>query len=274
MNVSFAYDGYGRRVSMTDSSGTTSYDYDIRNRMTKKTTPIGKITYTHTNGLLTGISSNNVNGVSLTYGYDTQSRLQEVTDNKLNKTTNYDYWANGSLKSCTYPNQIQHNWKYNSRNRLTNLTIKNATTNTVFKSFAYTVGTSGNRTKVVEDTGREINWTYDSLYRLTQENITNEPNDINGVVDYTYDKVGNRQTRTSTLAGVSNQDFAGAYDDNDRLLAADYSYDDNGSTTQKPGGWAYTYDAENKLLTASNATTTISYVYDGDGNRAGVFQRI
>jgi len=252
---------------MTDSHGTTTYDYDIRDRVISKESPNGNISYTYTNGRLSRIQSLNFpNGADMAFGYDTQGRLETVTDNKTGKITNYDYYANGNLNTCQYPNDIRTTYTYNSRNRLTNLTISNVTSSAMLKSFAYTVGTSGNRTKVVEEAGRTANWTYDNLYRLTNETIVNDVFAINGSVGYTYDKTGNRQTRTSTLSGVTAQDYTDAYDDNDRLLESGYTYDNNGSTTQAEG-WTYTYDAENKLKTATNGTHTLTYIYDGDGNR-------
>jgi RHS repeat-associated protein len=69
---------------------------------------------------------------------------------------------------------------------------------------------------------------------------------------------------------ILNQAFAGQYDVNDRLTKdvsnGDTSYDDNGNTTGV-GGDSYQYDADNKLIWANKAGKTISYVYDGDGNR-------
>jgi YD repeat-containing protein len=57
------------------------------------------------------------------------------------------------------------------------------------------------------------------------------------------------------------------------------SYDANGTLTSD-GVWSYTFDAENRLLTASNGSTTASYVYDPLGRRVkktvngtGPFQR-
>ncbi|GAB4580386.1 MAG: hypothetical protein Fur0022_31270 [Anaerolineales bacterium] len=46
MNVTYSYDnngvneGWGRRTSMTDSSGSTSWAYDIRGRVTQETKTI------------------------------------------------------------------------------------------------------------------------------------------------------------------------------------------------------------------------------------------
>jgi YD repeat-containing protein len=43
-----------------------------------------------------------------------------------------------------------------------------------------------------------------------------------------------------------------------------YTYDHNGNTTRSTGSH-YTYDFENRLMTANDGTVT--YLYDGDGNR-------
>ena len=271
INVSYAYDSAGRRQSMTDNSGTTTYNYDIRDRLTTKTTPLGALTYTYAGGMLSGVSSNNANGVSVSYGYDGLSRLQTVTDNRFGNSTTYSYDANGSLETCVYPNDVKHTWTYNDNNRLTNLRISKTTVDITLKSFAYTLGPTGNRTKVVENSGRTADWTYDDLYRLTNENVTASTSSPNYSATYSYDAVGNRQMRVLTPTGIlpqlPDQDFTSDYDSNDRLLEG-YNYNSNGSTTAAPDGWSYTYDAENRLLTAANGTNTISYVYDGDGNRA------
>ena len=75
----------------------------------------------------------------------------------------------------------------------------------------------------------------------------------------TYDPVGNRTQKVSTLpgypGGLSN------YIANDQL--ATDAYDSNGNTTASTGT-GYVYDFENHLVQAGAG---ISYVYDGDGNR-------
>jgi RHS repeat-associated protein len=82
---------------------------------------------------------------------------------------------------------------------------------------------------------------------------------ITGAVGYTYDPVGNRTQKTSTLpgypGGLTN------YNANDQL--ATDTYDAAGNTTAS-NGVGYVYDFENHLVQAGGG---ISYVYDGDGNR-------
>ena len=62
-------------------------------------------------------------------------------------------------------NGVTSTYTYNSLNRLTDLT---ATKGSTIASFAYVLGTAGNRLRVTEANGRMANYSYDSLYRLTE----------------------------------------------------------------------------------------------------------
>src|SRR5262249_7810380 len=135
---------------------------------------------------------------------------------------------------------------------------------TTLASYAYTLGAAGNRLTVTENTGRVVTYSYDALYRLTQEQITsNSVTANNGTIGYTYDAVGNRLSRTLTVAAVPAS--TSTYDNNDRLNSD--SYDANGNTTTS-GANGYLYNFENRMV-ALNAGTAgeARFVYDGDGNR-------
>lgn len=256
--VSYTYNALGQRATMTDASGTTVYSYDNRNRLASKQTPNGTLFYTYNDaGNIETLRSSNANGVSVDYDYDELNRLESVKDNRLtgNQTTNYTFDAVGNLESYSYPNQVTTSYAYNNLNRLTTMTVSNASGG--LASYAYTLGAAGNRTQVVEGTDRTVNYVSDDLYRLTQETIANSAN--NGVVGYQYDAVGNRLQRTSNVNQVANQ--SSTYDANDRLGSD--TYDANGNT-KISNGKTYNYDFENKLTSTSDG---ITIVYDGDGNR-------
>ena len=155
---------------------------------------------------------------------------------------------------------IESSYTYDSLNRLTNLTAAKGTT---LASYAYSLGAAGNRPSVTEASGRKAAWGYDALYRLTGETITGDPDGANGAVGYTFDPVGNRLTRTSSLAAVPAA--TSAFDANDRLTSG--GYDLNGSTTSS-GGNAYTFDFEGRLKQMNSGA--VSILYDGDGNRVGL----
>jgi YD repeat-containing protein len=68
-------------------------------------------------------------------------------------------------------------------------------------SYAYTLGTAGNRTSVTELSGRTVQYGYDDLYRLTSETIAAATSQ-NGTISYSYDSVGNRKQITSTVQAI------------------------------------------------------------------------
>lgn len=256
--VSFTYNDSGQRETMTDASGVTNYNYDVRNRLSSKQTPFGTLNYTYDEaGNIETLRSSNSNGVSVDYDYDELNRLSSVKDNRLsgNQTTGYTYDAVGNLQSYTYPNQVTTSYAYNNLNRLTTMTVSNASSN--LASYQYTLGAAGNRTQALENGSRTVNYVYDDLYRLTQETIANSAG--SGTIGYQYDAVGNRLQRNSSVSQVSNQ--SATFDTNDRISSD--TFDDNGNT-KASNGKIYNYDFEDKLTSTSSG---ITFVYDGDGNR-------
>jgi hypothetical protein len=82
------------------------------------------------------------------------------------------------------------------------------------------------------------------LYRLTQEQIQSDPVTANnGTIGYSYDAVGNRPSRTSTVAAMPAS--TSTFDHNDRLTSD--AYDPNGNTLSANSN-AYQDDFENRLL--------------------------
>lgn len=149
--------------------------------------------------------------------------------------TTYGYDPVGNLASVAYPNGVTTTYTYNLLNRLTQ--VASTTSNDALAAYAYTLGAAGNRTGVVELTGRSVTYGYDDVYRLTSETITalsagtftcGTGGAKCGAIGYTYDNVGNRLQMSSTLgaipAGLWN------YDANDRLTLD--TYDNNGNTTR------------------------------------------
>ena len=260
--VTFSYTATGRRRSMTDASGTTNYTYDLRDRLETKQTPQGTLTYGYnpTGGLVT-VRSSNADGVSVNYDYDDVSRLEEITDNRLGTvSTAYTYDDVGNVQSQARSNGVRSDYTYDTRYRLLNAT--NARAGTTQASYTYTRDRTGRRLSATEMDGRTVNYTYDTIYRLTREAVSGGPAPAsNGAVDYTYDSVGNRLSRVSSLAGVLSA--TSNYDANDRLTSD--AYDANGNT-RSSGGRSFTYDFEDRVRTADGGA--VRFVYDGDGNLA------
>ncbi len=93
-------------------------------------------------------------------------------------------------------------------------------------------------------------------------------------VSYTHDAVGNRLSRTVTLADGTMETTTYTYDDNDRLLieqgpqgVTTYSWDDNGNMAFRSGPeglTTYTWDEENRLVAVQTPTHTLEFGYDDD----------
>ena len=253
----FTYTPTGKRASMTDATGSTTYTYDNLDRMVTKMTPQGTLSYTYdTVGSVASISSSNANGTSVAYTYDNLNRLSTVVDNRLptgQNTTAYSYDPASNLATATYPNGLQSSFTHDDLNRVTSL-------NATVASYSYTLGPAGNRRSAVESSGRTLNWNYDGIYRLINETISLDPRSKNGTISYGLDPVGNRLSQTSTLPGILAGTFA--YDANDRVPTATY---DNSGNTIVSGTSTFGYDFENRLKNMNNGTVTL--IYDGDGNR-------
>lgn len=260
--VTFTYTATGKRASMTDATGATAYTYDARDRLLTKTTPFGKITYTYdVAGNLLSIASSNPGGTSMAYSYDALNRLSSVTD--PTGTTIYNYDPVGNLNSFSYPNGTSTNYTYDALNRLKRVQgicdsgTGCGTPGTSVSSYLYTLGPAGNRLSVAELSGRTVQYTYDAIYRLTSETIAGSASQ-SGAIGYSYDPVGNRLQRNSTVPAIPATGLL-SYDSNDRT-ATDV-YDNNGNLTNN--GVGNIYDFENHLVQRGG----VALAYDGDGNR-------
>lgn len=260
--ITFTYSATGKRTSMLDASGTTTYNYDNRDRLTGKATPEGTLTYTYdAAGNVASLVSSHANGASMSYTYDALNRLASVIDRRLQAqgstsvTTSYNYDPAGNLSSYIYPNGVQTSNIYDTLNRLVQIGSSQGGS---LSNFAYSLEPEGHRLSITELGGRAVNFGYDGAYRLASEAVSADPAGNNGSVNYSYDPAGNRKQINSTLSLIAGGAFS--YDANDRLTSD--TYDGNGNTLVS-AGVSRTYDFENRLLQQGGA----SIVYDGDGNR-------
>ena len=286
-NVGFTYTASGRRDTMTDASGTTTYGYDSRDRLKTKATPQGTLIYDYDDASnLVSITTNTPDGASMTYSHDALNRINKVTDAN-NQETAYGYDEVGNMTGVGLPNGIITGYQYDDANRLASMGHSSGSLGNI-ANFAYGLNPTGHRRESVE-TGvglqplnptapRNRVWSYDNLWRLKTETLTGGAAPANGVATYSLDSVGNRRARTTTIAGLVNQTFS--YNSNDRLDGD--TYDSNGNTkaspVSQPGGAVGAapapvngtdqYDSSNRLITRNGSNgDSVQVTYDGDGNR-------
>ena len=210
------------------------------------------------------------------FTFDALNRLETVTDPD-GGVARYTYDPANNVQRVALPNGTFRTNAYDALNRVTS--IAHVAPTGVFSSFRYTLGPTGHRLAVQENTGRQVRYDYDALSRLVRESVFSDPSGPNPTNSFGYDAVGNRLYFTNTLDGVT----AYGYDANDQLLTESlggattrYAYDDNGNTLSRSNATqsaAYTWDAQNRLVGArivnllTSTATNLSYQYDDDGIR-------
>jgi RHS repeat-associated protein len=251
------------------------YDYDVRDRLVKRTDAIGGVERAIAYGYDIASNMTSVTTASgiTTYSYDERNRLDLVKQNNVLQA-DYDYDAANHLIKTSFGNNTEELRVYDTLNRLKELTNKRGAID--LAKYTYTLDKVGNRkavTEMVDGKTRSIAYTYDDLYRLTDEAIVDAVNG-NRTSHYVYDAVGNRDSKT--VNGVTT---TYGYDANDRLLtekvgtatSVSYTYDNNGSTLTKVENGVtttYTWNDEKRMVSATvGSTTTAEYVYNDQGIR-------
>lgn len=262
--VTYTYDTNGNRLTMADSTGSTSYTYDIRNRVTAIIFPDGRaVSYSYNcNDNRTSLT---YAGITVNFTYDAINRLTSVSDGTA--VTTYAYDAADDVLNVGYANGASVAYAYDAAGRIVQVRNtyigSNSPSPSSISSFTYVLDNVGNRVQVTDGTGKVSKYTYDKLYRLTNAAVGGK------TTSYTYDAVGNRLTLNAQSASI-----AYSYDDANRLISAGsipFTFDDNGNQATEGSGTAqvtFSFDSADRLTSASGGGFVSSgFGYDGDGNR-------
>jgi len=269
-NITYSYDagpyGEGQRTGMTDPSGSTVFRYDARARLVEKTSTIDGVTFTVGSTLTPG---NKVRSVSYPSGRtidivrDSLGRMKDASTNCSGATvaliSNMAYHPFGGPAGMGTGSAGTVN---NHAGECGCITVSNPGTD---KEQTYAYDHNGN---LVSISGTNTPWfnqefSFDPLNRLV--GATGRY----GVINYTYDKVGNRLTR-----GINGEIEAHAYIPGTNKLECitgpnplDFSYDANGNTIGM-GAKALIYNDNNRLIRVEEGADILAeYRYNGLGQR-------
>jgi RHS repeat-associated protein len=259
LNVHFGYDGYGRRASMSDGTGSQSYSYgNLDELLSTSTTYTGlaakTISYAYyPNGSRQTMTTPAGN---FSYSYDAGGRPATMT-NPFSETTSWAYQNNNWLATQTLANGAVATYTHNALGQVTELLNQiGATTISDFNTIAY--DGFGNRTSVTANIpgatslSGTTGYAYDSKDQITQETSTRN----GGFTDnFGYDSAGN----PTSFKGITK-----SYNSNNQQTGTGFSHDGNGNPTNY-GGTTLTFDPENRM-TAYGSILTAGYM--GDGLRA------
>lgn len=260
---------YTRGSSPFSEASNTAFSYDSVGRITDEwqcavncPSHTGSIVWHLTAGYdLAGDMTSYTDGMGDTFSVTPNRALRptELTSS-LSDTTGHPgtlfnqgtYNAAESLLTATLGNTINEVRTYDSRLRLSTITA-----GTVYSlSIPATGGYAPNGDILQANDSVNGSWTYgyDDFNRLKSASATGQS------YTYDYDRFGNRWHQNGPHTMMIS--FTG---NNNRMDG--YSYSASGNVLND-GTTTYTYDAENRILTATNSISgTSTYVYDANGRR-------
>lgn len=170
--------------------------------------------------------------------------------------------ATGQLKDTNFENGSKLSKVYQS-GRIQEETLSLLNT-AEWNKFTYEYDANNNIKSILQNSINKVNYNYDALNQLTQEAYDNMQ------MDYTYDEVGNRLTKTEKKAGKTESTTYRYNDANQLTYVNDqvYTYDKDGNLTND-GVNTYEWDAFDQLTKVKNSDGTViaEYGYDEKGRR-------
>lgn len=265
-NINYTYDengagqnGIGRLTGITDSSGSTAYQYDALGNLKKDSRTIGGVVYDinyEYNSDNQLIKIGYPSGRVVTYIRNSISRISSVTtqDSATSPVetlaSSINYLPFGPLNSVQYGNNQTANFSYDQAYRLTDIDTSDGAT--VIQDWQYIFDPVNNVSGLVDlqDSNANQTYTYDAINRLdTGQGSYGDKN-------YDYDASGNRIVLTDNAVSTIYNYQADSNRLTDTADGTDnwiYSYDANGNTTRKiqdtatGTGFYYDYSARNRL---------------------------
>jgi RHS repeat-associated protein len=258
--------GIGRRTGMTDPSGSTAFGYDSRGRLNSKTAAVNAVDYVISRTFTAGrrlTSFSYPSGRTIDYTRYASGRIQTAATtfnlSTVNLVNNLSYNPFGTAKGL---GTGSGGTVSNTTNQSGDLEIINAGEQ---MEQVYTYDGNRNLLSVLaaNTPWYDRDFDYDALNRLTSAE------GIFGIIDFTWDNVGNRLTRT-----VDSQTDTYTYQPGTGRLAqitgtnpATFSYDANGNITDIDSR-TYVYNQNNRLIRVEEGLDILGeYTYNGLGQR-------
>jgi RHS repeat-associated protein len=272
--VTYNYDagtnGKGRRTSMVDVSGSTTWYYDPRGRVWKETKVISGTSFTTE-------WTYNLADLPVTMKYPDNEIVTTQYNNNMQPTNvsgadNYvpsmTYDSAGRLLTRAMGNGLTQNYHFYEWNEQVNNIGQGgrleALTTGSLQNLAYVYDKVGNIMQITNSTAAETSvYEYDALDRLTSWQLNQDSPET-----YTYDAAGRLDQKASLDLQYLDANHIHAVTN---ANSNTYVYDNNGNQTTRTFGsdhFDLVYDAENHLVEVQKNDVTIAeFTYDGDGKR-------
>ena len=273
--LQIGYDPHGRAASWSDSQrGLIQQTLDALDRQTSETGPHGQSAAawdaaSQRTQLIASFAGQG--GHTLQTRWDAGGRLQSLASGQGSAQFSHD--AAGRLSQIKRANGASSHYSYDAAGRLAQIRHQK-TDGSALAQYSYQRDAKGRLTRATEETGGQTtnkSWEYDADGKLTQESISAAG--ITRTCRYSYDSTGNR-----TEKDCDGQKTRYAYNSLDQLTEEQtatgpkttYRWDGRGNLLEKrtPAQTIrYEWSSDNRLLKASDGSTSIRYGYDALGRR-------
>jgi YD repeat-containing protein len=238
----FTCDPQGRIVAVTHADGAVeSFERDTFGNITAVTDPAGRTTHYAYDDLFRLTTVLKPSGTNIRCEYDESSRLTAYTDEAGN-ITRLAYTPLGKVKTRTNPDGTEVHYGYDTEERLVTVTNERG------EVYRFDRDHDGRITRETDYWGNARTYTYDPAGRLLES-----VDPLNRITRFTTDTLG-RLTEKIFDDGT-HETFA--FDANGNLIRHENVH----SSTER------VYDAENRTLTETTGSRTVTHEYDALGNR-------
>ena len=276
----------GQRVLMTDGSGSTTWNYDGRGRVTSESKTVSGQSFTTSytyNSADMPVTMTYPDGEIVSFGYNPNMLSADTVSGTIqgtttNYVTNMVYDVASRMTNLAMGNGVSINRTYNpwdqQGGRLQSIIA--LVGQTTLQDLDYSYDSVGNITNIIDSVANENSvFIYDPLNSFLSASgaYTDAPLYDSQNTPYRYDNdTGNLLKANDVTLTYGNSAHIHAVTSTSD--GNTYGYDANGNmTTRVIGGITYTltYDAENRLVSyvggSGGLTINASFLYDGDGNR-------
>ena len=262
--VTFVYDRLGRQAAIADGTGSRTFAYNAALQLAAETNVFGSIGRSYDAlGRSAGFSLDA--GYAVAYGYDPVGRFASVSNNvgAVPRTATYSYLpGSGLLAGWTNDAGMSLARTYEpNRDLLT--AVENRFGTNLISRFDYSNDAVGRRTRRIDSASVTNVFGYNIRSELVEAAmpLSQQPSTINHYW-YAYDPIGNRQTASNNAEALTYAANAlNQYTNIADGVTNAPTYDADGNLVSY-GGWTFSWDAENRLVLASNVATVVSNAYD------------
>jgi RHS repeat-associated protein len=301
--VTIAYDGASNVYTMENASAKLTYSYDKLNRVTQETQLIKvsgypanqslSVNYAYNlDGLIKGMTYPSGQNIGLSYNNNNQLTSTGLSNASYSITTaiaQYAYNGDSTFQTrdvLTGADNVHTAYTYDNGGHIGNIHITNAAGNITSRTYNYdslnriTYFTKDivNGTPTPTENGKGDFFAYDDSGQLQgawheAPGVANAswptgPSGAQRYEKYSFDPTGNRLTEDLGSGPVSYT--ASTSDPNQYITAASngsVTYDNarTSGNTKSVGGLSCTYDANNRLTSATLGSNNVAFYYDPKG---------